>query len=414
MLVDLFPRFHARYLSLPLFGSCLEGFGAWLAGRGYPPDVIRRHFRTTGRIDGLLRSDGVQAFSEISREALRFRWPQDSQDDVDLASSLRLWEGYLEAHGDLPALGPPTESQVLVSRYSDSLRSVRGLAISTVKHHALTAAQFLEHLGYDRDTSRLSGLDSTDIEGFVRITGQRLTRASMQHTVAHLRSFLRFLALAGKVTPGLDSQIDTPRVYRGEQLPRAIAWETVCSFLKAIDRSTPMGLRDYAIFLLIASYGLRANEIVALKLDDLQWRKAQIFVPLRKGAAPLVLPLTDLVGGALIEYLRGARPTSTLRQVFLRCRAPAGVLKPTAVTEAFQGWVRRSGLPIPFHGPHCLRHSYAVHLLRQGVSLKTIGDLLGHKNAESTCAYIRLAVEDLRGVALPLPLGCRAGQEVKP
>lgn len=120
------------------------------------------------------------------------------------------------------------------------------------------------------------------------------------------------------------------------------------------------------------------------------------------------------MGGSLIEYLRRARPTSTLRRLFLRCRAPAGVLKPTAITEAFQGWVRRSGLPIPFHGPHCLRHSYAVHLLRQGVSLKAIGDLLGHKNAESTCAYIRLAVEDLRGVALPLPLGCRAGREAKP
>lgn len=248
MLVDLFPRFHTRYLSLPLFGSCLEGFGTWLAGRGYPPDVIRRHFRTTGRIDGLLRLDGVQAFSEINRESLHSWLPADSQDDVDLASSLRLWEGYLEARGHLPALGPHTESQVLLSSYADSLRSIRGLAPSTVKHHTLTAAQFLEHLGYDRDTSRLSGLDSTDIEGFVRVTGQRLSRASMQHTVAQLRSFLRFLALTEKVIPGLDSQIDTPRVYRGEQLPRAIPWETVRSFLTAIDRTTSMGLRDYAIF----------------------------------------------------------------------------------------------------------------------------------------------------------------------
>ena len=95
----------------------------------------------------------------------------------------------------------------------------------------------------------------------------------------------------------------------------------------------------------------------------------------------------------MVDYLRRARPTLPYRELFLRGRVPAGLLKPTAVTEAFQAWTRRSGLTIPFQGPHCLRHSYAVHLLRQGVPLKTIGDLLGHRSAESTCVYIRLAVE---------------------
>ena len=96
------------------------------------------------------------------------------------------------------------------------------------------------------------------------------------------------------------------------------------------------------------------------------------------------------------------------REVFLRVRAPAGPLAPTAVTEAFQGWTRRSGLPIPYQGPHCLRHSLAVHLLRQGTSLKAIGDLLGHRSAESTCVYLRLHVEDLRDVALDLPPEARS------
>ena len=99
---------------------------------------------------------------------------------------------------------------------------------------------------------------------------------------------------------------------------------------------------------------------------------------------------------------RGAPPRS-YRELFLRCRTPAGVLKPTAVTEAFQAWSKRSGLAIPFRGAHCVRHSYAVHLLRSGLSLKTIGDLLGHRTLESTCVYLRLAVDDLRDVALPLP-----------
>jgi integrase len=177
----------------------------------------------------------------------------------------------------------------------------------------------------------------------------------------------------------------------------------VRSFLAAIDRSTPMGKRDYAMFLLIATYGLRSSEVTALRLGDIEWRAGHLRVSRPKTQTPLLLPLTDEIGAALIDYLRNARPELPHREVFLRVRAPAGLLKPTAVTEAFQGWTRRSGLPIPYKGAHCLRHSLAVHLLRQGASLKTIGDLLGHRSAESTCVYLRLHVEDLRHVALDLP-----------
>jgi integrase len=164
-----------------------------------------------------------------------------------------------------------------------------------------------------------------------------------------------------------------------------------------------MGRRDYAMFLLIATYGLRTSEIAALRLEDVEWRAGRIRVPRPKSTTPIVLPLTDDVGAALLDYLRHARPELPCREVFLRVRAPAGALAPTAVTEAFQGWSRRGGLSIPYQGPHCLRHSLAVHLLRQGTSLKAIGDLLGHRSTESTCVYLRLNVDDLRDAALDLP-----------
>jgi integrase len=122
-----------------------------------------------------------------------------------------------------------------------------------------------------------------------------------------------------------------------------------------------MGLRDYAMFLLIATYGLRASEIVALKLDDIHWRIQQIRIPPQKSSVSLQLPLTDPVASSLIAYLRCGRPQQPYRELFLRCRAPAGVLKPTAVTEAFQVWTKRSGLNIPYQGPHCL--SYVLSLL---------------------------------------------------
>jgi site-specific recombinase XerD len=157
------------------------------------------------------------------------------------------------------------------------------------------------------------------------------------------------------------------------------------------------------MFALIATYGLRACEVVRLTLDAIDWRRGVVRVPARKTGTPLLLPLTDAAGTVLLRYLRHGRPASPHRELFLRGRAPAGVLKPTAVNEAFQKWIRRSGLPIRFQGPHCLRHAYAVHLLRRGVSLKALGDLLGHRSAESTCVYLRLATEDLRGVALSVP-----------
>jgi integrase len=253
----------------------------------------------------------------------------------------------------------------------------------------------------------LRHLGPRQLEGFLRTVGTRIGRASLQHTVAHVRSFLRFLASRGDSVHGLDSSIDTPRLYRGEHLPRALPWETVQAFLAAIDRASPMGRRDYAIFLLVATYGLRTSEVAALRLDDIEWRASRIRVPRPKTQTPLCLPLTPEVGAALLDYLQHARPDLPWREVFLRVRAPAGPLAPTAVTEAFQAWTRRGGLPIPYQGPHCLRHSLAVQLLRQGTPLKAIGDLLGHRSAESTCVYLRLHVEDLRDAGLDLPRAVR-------
>ena len=201
----------------------------------------------------------------------------------------------------------------------------------------------------------------------------------------------------------LSGQIDTPRVYRGEQLPRSLPWETVQALLKAIDRTTPMGRRDYAMFLLIATYGLRGCEIVTLTLDDVEWRAGRLRIPQRKTRGSLWLPLTDEVGTALLDYLRARTVRHwpyadsacrsevgrrlTYRELFLRHRTPARRAQTDGGSmRRSKHWSKRSGLRIPFQGVHCLRHSYAVYLLRSGISLKTIGDLLGHRTlGEHVC-----------------------------
>lgn len=405
MLTELFPRSHERYSALPLLGSVADGFAGWLLQRGYLRSSIRQQLRSLVRIDRFLQQRGHRQLSHCSREDLQACSPAHSQQDRQLAGTVHSLERYLDEQGLLPAPAPSPSSKTgtQLDAYRIFLEDLRGLADSTVIHHLGTVEQFLEHLKYEENPSRLAELTASNLEAFVKCCGVRLSRASLQHTVAHLRGFLRFLEMKGEVPAGLDTQIDTPRIYRLEQLPRALPWETVTALLQSIDRSTALGLRDYTMFSLISTYGLRACEIVGLRLDDIDWRAERIQVASRKTGSQLLLPLMDVAGEVLCDYLCRARPDLPYRELFLRGRAPVGVLKPTAVTEAFQAWSRRSGLDIPYQGPHCLRHAYAVHLLKSGVSLKTIGDLLGHRSAESTCVYLRLAVEDLRDVALPLP-----------
>lgn len=402
MLAEICPRAHARYTSLRLLGPHVEKFVMWLDTEGCPRLLIQRRLGAMPRLEARLHRRGVRQLEDLcATELLRFA-PRRSRGDRQMSAVVRSLARYLDEQC-LLTRRVPTPSEQMIAAYRIHLERARGLAEQTRRLHSATAAALLAFLDFDRDPTRLRDLGPPQIEAFIGAAAKRLCRDSLQHTVAYLRSFLRFLASRNEVTRGLDATIDTPRLYRGERLPRALAWEKVQSFLGAIDRQTPMGRRDYAMFLLIATYGLRVSEVAALRLDDIEWRISRIRVPNSKTKTPLELPLTDEVGAALIDYLRNVRPDLPYREVFVRVRAPAGPLGRTAVFEAFRTWAPRAALPTPYQGPHCLRHSLAVHLLRQGSSLKAIGDLLGHRSAESTCIYLRLHIEDLRDAGLSLP-----------
>jgi integrase/recombinase XerD len=406
MLAEVYPRCHARFSSLFLLGPYVERFFVWLHSQGHPRSHIRYRVRAMPRLEARLHRRGVRSLEGLSAAELLSFAPQDSQDDMGMAALVRSLTRCLDRQGVLrrPAATPLEQ---VVKEYLAYLKRVRGLAKGTLVGHDATVREFLRFIGFDADPGVLRGVGGSRIEAFLRSVAKRLGRSSLQHVTTHLRSFLRYLASRGRVAPGLDLWIDTPRLYRGERLPTALPWETVQAFLAAIDRSTPMGKRDYAMFLLIATYGLRAGDVAALRLDDVEWRAGRIRVSISKTKTQIVLPLTKEVGAALFDYLRHARPPLPCREIFLRVRAPAGPLPRTGITEAFQGWTRRGRLPIPYKGPHCLRHSVAVHLLRQGTPLKTIGDVLGHRSVDSTSVYLRLHVEDLRDVGLDVPQEAR-------
>lgn len=404
MLHSLLPQSYRRYLSLPVLGSVADGFDDWLATNGYTRWSRKLSIYMLPRVDADLRGRRVKELTHLTPSVLYDGWRALIKSHPERAGIVRNLERYLIANG-LIAVGQPatptSSTSTLIAEYTNYLSEVRGCASSTVSQHRYTAECFLQHL--DDVGIALKKIQATHLESYITKTGKRLSRASLQHDIGALRGFLRFLALDGRVPAALDTQIDTPRLYRLEKLPRALPWETVQNLLRSIDRTSAMGLRDYAMFLLIATYGLRASEVVAITLDDLGWRQGRLRIHQRKTSSPLELPLTNEVSSALVKHLRRTPPPKPCRRVFLRMRAPVKALQPTAVAEAFRSRLRKSGLGIPIQGPHCLRSSLATHLLKTGTSLKTIGDILGHRSPASTSAYLRLATEDLREVPLPVP-----------
>lgn len=412
MLEDLRRTKCEHYRSLPFLGPVLDGFDDWIRLRGYTLSTRRYYLTLLKHIEHYLQAHHGCALDELTAEdweACRRWFAVRHSHSACAVTTLR---HYLQEIGRIAASGPedPDLLGLWVDRYAQHLGKVRGFEPKTIREHSFTIARFLEQLPLGPDGFVASSINSADVESFIDASSSIRSRATMHHVVAHVRGFLRFLEVSEHLPPALRTQIDTPRLYRLEKLPRALAWDVVKAFLESIERAGRKGIRDHAIFTLMAQYGLRSSEIISLSLDDIRWRSRRIYVSQRKNKKTLTLPLTDLAATALYRYLREMRRTSSVhREVFLASRAPFLPMKGTGVSEAFRKRVLRSGLNIPPQGPHCLRHSYAVHLLRQGTSLKQIGDLLGHRLAESTCMYLRLAVEDLREVALPLPRA--AGRE---
>lgn len=395
MLEQLFPKYHRHFEASP-FGEQLELFARWLVHAGYGDDVAHGHVRRLRQV--LELADGPQA-STLGRADLDQLFAT-SPGGALFAATRRAFSRCLADHGQWrPDADVRPHAQVL-GAYRDHLSAVRGLSPPTVAQHVSTVEAFLgETLP---PGLAVSDLTREQIERHVVATGKRISRQSLQHWVAHLRSFLRFCHMQSLLPVRLDA-IDTPRVYRGELPPRAIPWPTVQELLRSIDRRQSMGWRDYTILYLLAHYGLRPCEVVALRLDSIDWQAKTLRVEQRKTRSVLLLPLADRTLRVIKRYLSAGRPGSTRAELFLRARGPSGAIKNTAVCNLYQARAARSGLALQGTSAYCLRHSFAMRLLERGVGIKTIGDVLGHRGLESTCVYLRLQLDALRDVALPVP-----------
>jgi integrase/recombinase XerD len=397
MLRDLFPRHHERYEGSRC-GAELEAFAEWLEAQGHLRHPLRLHLRRAREV--LNRSDRFRSGTLFREVDLREAFIISGPEAYLYSCTGRIFTRFLTATNRLIPTERTDPLSLLRRQYHQYLAEVRGFSRQTLKHHESTVTDFLSRgLSPDRG---LSGLTAADVEAYVQVKSKENNRQSLQHVVAHLRAFLRFCGEHGKAPAGLDI-IDTPRVYRGELPPRALDWTIVRQLLASIRRRSPRDWRDYAILHLMAHYGLRPSEVATLRLDAIDREAATLRVEQRKTRSILVLPLASRTLRLLHRYLQIARPNSDLPQLFLRIRSPIKAMKHYGVIDVFNYRARKSGLPLDGASSYALRHAFAMRLLRRGVGIKAIGDLLGHRSLEATCVYLRVDIDMLRSVALPVP-----------
>ncbi len=415
MITQLFPKVFQKYLDLPVLGPLMEAYTVWLFEQQYTRLSNRQNLYMAAHVCEFLKSRGIDCVEDVSESDLQACY-QSFRRKFTKAGSVRVLTRFLIEQALVqPSPAPePGPKEVLLNKFMDHLKDERGYAYSSIRIHRRIISEFLDLLKYEETHNRLASLSIKDIDNFIKHMAKRVSRVTLKSVTSTLRIFLRFLVVEGVIPPGLENQVGTPRIYRQEKLPRVLPWSTVQAFLQSIDKNTAVGKRDYAIYSLIATYGLRVCDVANLKLDDIKWRAKCIRICQTKTGTPLELPLIDEVGSALYNYLKGVQRHGNYRHVFLRLRAPSGILKPSAISRTFVRWSQKSGLDISYEGPHCLRHSMALHMCRQNISLKTIGDILGHITPESTAGYIRLKTEDLREVALNVPAPVEVHKEVHP
>ena len=311
-------------------------------------------------------------------------------------------EGYRANSQQQAAIAPAFRVQQEFEQY---LLRERGLAVASIRLYGDPVGRFLQSV-FGNAEVRLDQLAASDVIGFVQVEAARLhhpKRAKIMTTA--LRSFLQYGRYRGEITAQLHACVPAVANWSMVGIPRTISPSQVLSLLAGCDRQSAGGRRDYAMLLLLARLGLRASEVVELRLEDLDWSEGVIRI---RGPAQRVdlLPLPADVGAALAHYLCDGRPACGERNVFIRSRAPRrALLGPSAVSCIVLRALRRAGIDSPTKGAHLLRHSLATQMLGGGASLGEIAEILRHRNPQTTTIYAKVDLVALHALALPWPGG---------
>jgi site-specific recombinase XerD len=336
------------------------------------------------------------------------------QRDLNLAHSgesapLRRLLAMLREIGVTPAKPPEPRNcqQRFLDEYRRYLLHERGLAESSLLNYVPFAEQLLFNR-FGQSDINLQELTATDVTKFLQDRALQLSPGRAKLLVTALRSFLRYLRHQGEISLDLAGCVPAVAAWSLSTVPKFLPAGTVQRVLDHCERNTPDGKRNYAVLLLLARLGLRACEVVALSLDDIDWDNGRLTIRC-KGGRWAQLPLPADVGEAIAIYLRSGRPHCVVcRHVFLRHRAPIhGFAHSITVSTIVRRALIRAGIDSVRKGAHLFRHTLATDLLRQGASLDEIGELLRHQSPNTTAVYAKVDLPALRTLALPWPGGVR-------
>jgi site-specific recombinase XerD len=384
----------ARYRSAPLLTE-RERFLQHCARQGHSRGGLER-------IAWLLR---MVAQSPVARRRVVRRVDLDGMARGYCASTrsvlIRAATGWFAFMGRPQFEAPPD------GRFADKLaafeifmREEQGLSPMTIRTRHEQLRPFLYTLEHDRHVRSLRQLTPRCIDRyFIEQSENGWSRASLFTLAGTLRSFFHYAEMQRWCASGLAAATDAPTIYAQESLPRGPEWGQVKALIASIQGSDPVTIRDRAVILLLAVYGLRAGEVAALRLEDLDFENELIRVTRPKSRRTQQYPLVRSVGNALLRYLRHARPRCGCREVFLAIKAPRRALSASSVSAIVRWRLRAIGAHGIPCGAHGLRHACARHLLARGFSFKQIGDQLGHRRAASTSIYAKVDLKGLREVA---------------
>ncbi len=394
-----------RRLRSGLAANHVDNFAEWLHARDYKTRTVFRLLQSLAAwtdwlaVTGRSSSDFVSGYRDCSRyvqstpHVLYSRGPNQ-----DTLRAVRLFLNFLIERGALSEnqLEAGSDRFPILREFRAWMLEHRGVMTTTLDVYKPVLEELLDSLG-----EVPSEYGAENLRKFVSRRGARHGSSYAQLTGTAVRSFMRFLGATGQSPSGLEHAIPPYAGWRQASVPRYLPKEDIRKVIAACPR-TSIGLRDKSILLLLARLGLRAGDIVRLRLSDIDWSGGQISVS-GKGRRQDLLPMPQEIGACVLRYIGKGRPQSNVPELFLTCAAPFRRLSVQAVTGLVRRALERAGVDSPVRGAYLLRHSAATSMLRQGVSLPSIGAVLRHRSPRTTIHYAKVDLRSLSAIAQPWP-----------
>ena len=403
-----FPRTRCRLYAGPL-GPYIDRFANQLHEQGYARRTSRTKLSTVARFSYWLqqRKLGLETVNADQFKrflAYRKRIGRGGSDDTTIWQALA---AVMPGQRVAQVSGAPetaSEQERAAQDFRHYLSQTRGLSAATQRCYLPVVARFLRD-AFGDGPLRFDRLSVTDVTAFVRRHARGSSHSRAQLVVKALRAYLRYLHHHGKLGRDLAACVPTVAAWSLASLPALLRPEQVQHVLDQCPRDTAAGRRNYAMLLLLARLGLRAGEVAALTLDDIDWYAGRLVIR-NKGGHRTPMPLPHDVGQALADYLLDGRPACADRRVFIRDHAPRrGLTGSREVSAVAARALVRAGIKLPHQGAHLFRHSLASEMLHQGASLAEIAQLLRHHHPDTTRIYAKVDLSALRELALPWPGG---------